>query len=309
MKRPHLVICIPFLVGFVAACTQRAEMPAEEPAAKPAEAETAEAPEPSEPEPSEPEPKAGDGEGKMGAISEEAFEKLHELKADEAPPLNGAMVQVEGADAYLSLPPDATGPVPGVVVIHEWWGLNAHIKHWTDRLAALGYAAIAPDLYGGEVATTPDAAAKLMKAVDQDAATQILKGAHAYLRGDERVKAPKVASVGWCFGGGQSLRLAIADPKLDAAVVYYGFPVLEAERLDDIEADLLLIYANEDQSIPPDQVQKLASLLDEVEVTYSLHQYDAHHAFANPSGAHYSPQAAEDAWQKVKAFLQEQLGS
>jgi len=163
-------------------------------------------------------------------------------------------------------------------------------------------------LYGGEVATTPDRAAKLMKSVEAERAVDIMKSAHTYLRSNADIQAPKVASIGWCFGGGQSLRLAIADPKLDAAVVYYGFPVLDAEKLSAIEADLLLVYANEDESIPPDQVEQLSQLLDRVDVDYDLHQYEAHHAFANPSGAHYNQAAAADAWQEVQAFLTKEFG-
>jgi carboxymethylenebutenolidase len=289
------------LTSFLVACTQKAEQPAEKPADMPAEGASKAATQPAK--------AASDDETMMGAVSESEFQKLHELKAEEAPPLKGEMIELDDAAAYLSMPEGADGPVPGVVVIHEWWGLNEHIKHWADRLAALGYAAVAPDLYGGEVATKPDVASKLMKNVDPDRAVSILKTAHTYLRETEKIGAPKVASIGWCFGGGQSLRLAIADPKLDAAVVYYGFPVLKKEKLDAIEADLLLVYANEDESIPPDQVDQLAMLLDEVDVDYDLHRYDAHHAFANPSGAHYNQQAAADAWEKVQAFLETELGN
>ena len=280
-----------FLLLLTFACAQRAErQPPSTASSQPAAAEGA-AP-----------------ASKMGAVSEADFEALHELKAEDAPPLRGKMIELDGAAAYLSLPEVAAAPAPGVVVIHEWWGLNQHIKHWADRLAALGYAAVAPDLYGGQVATTPDRAAELMKSVDAEQAISILESAHGYLRSADEVRAPKVASIGWCFGGGQSLRLAIADPKLDAAVVYYGFPVLEAQKLDAIEADLLLIYANEDQSIPPDRVDELASLLDEVGAAYELHRYDAHHAFANPSSGRYSAEAARDAWTKVQAFLQAHIG-
>jgi carboxymethylenebutenolidase len=296
MNRNAIALAITSL--FSAACTQKAEQPADKPADVPAAATSRAASQPAKAEADEP---------MMGAVTEAEFEKLHELKAEEAPPLQGSMIELDGAAAYVSLPKDAAGPVPGVIVIHEWWGLNQHIKHWADRLAALGYAAVAPDLYGGEVATTPETASKLMKMVDPEEAAATMKSAHAYLRETETIQAPKVASIGWCFGGGQSLRLAIADPKLDAAIVYYGFPVLEKEQLGAIQADLLLVYANEDQSIPPDQVDELATLLDEVEVDYQLHRYDAHHAFANPSGAHYSPQAAADAWEKVQAFLDKEL--
>jgi len=294
--------CFPLLaLGLVlGGCTQRAEQPAEDPSAPPKASAG------SSTQPAEGAEGAGD-EARTGALTESEFAELHELKAEQAPELRGKMVKLDEAGAYLSLPPEASGPVPGVVVIHEWWGLNEHIKHWADRLAALGYAALAPDLYGGKVATEPGRASELMKNVDQGAANAIMKSAHAYLRSHDDVSAPKVGSIGWCFGGGQSLRLAIAEPKLDAAVVYYGFPVLDKEELDRIEADMLLIYANQDESIPPDQVDKLSSLLDEVGVEHSVHRYDAHHAFANPSSGRYSPEAAADAWKKVQAFLEKEL--
>src|SRR5689334_2353382 len=101
-----------------------------------------------------------------GGLSEEEFAALHTLREDGAPALKGEMVQLtDGTQAYLSLPPGASSPLPGVVVIHEWWGLNEHIKHWADRLAADGYAALAVDLYGGVVASDRETAMATMKKV------------------------------------------------------------------------------------------------------------------------------------------------
>ncbi|MEZ4465798.1 MAG: dienelactone hydrolase family protein [bacterium] len=114
-------------------------------------------------------------------LSEADFKALHALTGAAAPAPRGVMVDLGGGQAYLSLPPGATAPVPGVVVIHEWWGLNDHIKHWADRLADDGYAALAVDLYGGRVATTPDEAMAAMKTVDTDKASELLKKAVAFL--------------------------------------------------------------------------------------------------------------------------------
>src|SRR5262245_32148409 len=94
--------------------------------------------------------------GMTGILSEEQFKALHHLKTEAAPPLQGQMIDLAGGHAYLSLPPNAKPPLPGIVVIQEWWGLNDHIKHWSDRLAAAGYAALAVDLYGGKVETTAE---------------------------------------------------------------------------------------------------------------------------------------------------------
>ena len=136
-----------------------------------------------------------------GVLDEAAFKKLHELKKGDAPVLRGSDMELPGvaAKAYLSLPAKDRARGVGVVVIHEWWGLNDNIKHWTDRLAADGYAALAVDLYGGVVATTRDGALEAMRSVDPDAATAVLLAAHRFLAADPRVKAQKRACIGYRF--------------------------------------------------------------------------------------------------------------
>jgi carboxymethylenebutenolidase len=242
-----------------------------------------------------------------GVLDEAAFKKLHELRADAAPPAKGIEIDLAGTRAYLSLPEHAKAPLPAVVVIHEWWGLNEHIRHWTDRLAADGYAALAVDLYGGEVATDPDGAMKLMKAVDEARAQEILAAAHRFLRDEPRVAARKRAVIGWCFGGAWSLRHAIAQPDLDAAIIYYGRLVTDEAQLGKIHAELLGVFADRDQGIPPGAVQAFVDALGRAGKTIELHRYDAEHAFANPSGAHYEEKAAADAWAHVRAFLRRTL--
>src|SRR5262249_37610245 len=103
--------------------------------------------------------------GWTGSVSEEQFKAMHELETGAAPKLFGTMVDLAGGKAYLSLPAGAKPPLPGVVVIQEWWGLNDNIKHWADRLAAEGYAALAVDLYDGKLATNSDEASKYMQSV------------------------------------------------------------------------------------------------------------------------------------------------
>jgi len=240
-------------------------------------------------------------------VSEAEFKALHEHTAAEAPAPKGEMIEVGGARAYLSLPEGATAPVPGVVVIHEWWGLNPHIQHWADRLAAEGYAALAVDLYGGETATESEQAMTLMKAVDPQAAHKILAAAYDFLGSDPRVKATKRASIGWCFGGGWSLKLALAKP-LDAAVVYYGRLVTDPEALTKIDGKLLGVFGNQDQGIPPKDVDAFEAGLKEAGVDAKILRYDAQHAFANPSSARYDAASAEQAWAEVQAFLRAELG-
>ncbi|MHC4490204.1 MAG: dienelactone hydrolase family protein [Planctomycetota bacterium] len=245
--------------------------------------------------------------GLTGVLSEEAFKKLHELSQEKRPPPAGKMIRLKTSRAYLSLPKKGKPPFPAVLVIHEWWGLNQHIKYWADRLAADGYAALAVDLYGGQVATTRDDALKYMKAVDAEKAKAVLKEAHASLATDERVRAKKRACVGWCFGGGWSLQHALQAPDLDGAVIYYGRLVTDPEKLKAIRAPLLGIFGNQDRGIPPKVVNAFEKTLKEAGVKHTILRYDANHAFANPSSGRYAAKAAEDAWRKVRVFLAARL--
>lgn len=239
-----------------------------------------------------------------GLLTEREFAKLHALKPNEAAERNGTDVAVGGSRAYLSLPPGEIRA--GVVVIHEWWGLNAHIEHWADRIAGLGYAALAVDLYGGTVASTREEAMAAMKAVDEAQAASILAEAHRYLA-SEAVGAQKRAVLGWCFGGGWSLRHALATPDLDAAVVYYGRPVTEPEALAPLKAPLLGVFATRDAGIPNASVDGFEQALKAANKDARILRYDAEHAFANPSALHYDFAAAEQAWTEVRGFLKAHL--
>jgi carboxymethylenebutenolidase len=252
--------------------------------------------------------RAADSPSRIGeGIGEEAFKALHELPDGQAPAPKGTMVEIAGVKHYLSLPADAKAPMPAVLVIHEWYGLNDHIKHWADRLAAEGYAALAVDLYGGKVATTREDAMKYMQAVDDKAALATLGAAYDFLGSDPRVQASKRAAIGWCFGGGWSLQAAIAKP-LDAAVVYYGHVTSDVDTLKSIEGKVLGIFGDRDKGIPPADVEAFDQALTAAGVIHTIHRYDAEHAFANPSGKAYAQPAATDAWEKTRAFLRETIG-
>jgi carboxymethylenebutenolidase len=214
------------------------------------------------------------------------------------------------ARGYLARPqtPPAGAPLPGLIVIHEWWGLNDNIKAATRRLAGEGYAALAVDLYGGKVADTPDGAKQLMGGVmaNREPAVAVLRAAHDFLK---RQGAPKIGVIGWCFGGGWSLQTALEIPEgIDAAVVYYGQPEKDRARLERLRAPLLGLYGADDQSIPPAAVREMEATLKQLGKSVEIHIYDgAGHAFANPSGTNYRPAAADDAWQRTVAFFKQHL--
>ncbi len=206
---------------------------------------------------------------------------------------------------YLARPEGVEQGIPGVIVIHEWWGLNDNIRAMARQLAGQGYAALAVDLYGGAVAQTPDEARKLMQAAmaDTAAADSNLRQAYAYLA--DRLKAPRVASLGWCFGGGWSLETALLFPKqLDATVIYYGHLVLDRDRLAPLEVPILGQFGAEDRGIPVDDVHAFESTLKALGKDATIVVYpDAGHAFANPSGQGYRPEVAEKAWHRTLEFL------
>ena len=229
-------------------------------------------------------------------------------------------IEGEFAEGYLAAPanPDSVAEamgtsgaaLPGVIMVHEWWGLNDNVRAMARRLAGEGYRVLAVDLYGGEVASTPAEARQLVGlAMDHpDRITQNTQAAYAYLT--EEMGAPSVAVMGWCFGGGVSLQTALALPQeLDGAIIYYGrVEGTDQDQLAELEMPILGLFGGEDQGIPVEGVRQFEQTLDELGKDAEIVIYeDAGHAFANPTGQNYVPDAAEDAWEKTTTFLRETL--
>jgi len=210
---------------------------------------------------------------------------------------------------FLSMPKDAAEPLPGVLVIHEWWGLNDNIKAMTRRLAGEGYVALAVDLYGGATADTPEKAQALMTALvsDPDSARANLHQAYEYL--EKYALAPRIGSIGWCLGGGWSLQTALMLPnELDAMVMYYGQIVKADSELETLQMPLLGFFGGLDESIPVRDVQDFRQSLQALGKKAEILIYPgAKHAFANPSGGNYDEKAATESWEKTLAFLHENL--
>jgi len=208
------------------------------------------------------------------------------------------------ADGFLAYPAMG-GKYPGVIMIHEWWGLNGGIKNQARELAKEGYIVLAVDLFKGEVASTPEKARELMGKVVKEEALQNMEVAADYLRSRG---ATKIASLGWCFGGGKSLELALSGIDLDATVLYYGQLETDAEKLKAINWPVLGIFGGEDSSIPVHSVREFESALDSLGIQNEIYVYPGvAHAFANPSGDNYHPAEAEDAWAKTVSFLERYL--
>jgi carboxymethylenebutenolidase len=224
-----------------------------------------------------------------------------------APKPRGTMTELPVGDqqsrAYVAKPQG--DPKGTLLVVHEWWGLNDWVKHEADELAGQGYLALAIDLYKGAVATDPKEAQELMGALDKAWAGKVEKAGIEWLK--KNGKGAKIGTIGWCMGGGESLRASLlAAGDVAATVMYYGIPVLDVAELKTLKA-LLGIWANKDGWITPAIVKQFDQALTDARVKHEFHAYDADHAFANPSGGAYNPAAAKDAWQKTIAFLKSNL--
>lgn len=237
-------------------------------------------------------------------------DEAHRLRSDPVGQLGGEPVTFEAGGRHIS--GYASGlreGVPAVLLVHEWWGLNDYVKQQAERLHDLGYGVFAIDLYGGKVATDPQAAARYAAQARDDPAPLAADLAAAIDHLDA-LSGGRVATLGWCFGGGWALRAALASPgQVDAAVSYYGEPVLEAAELDRLDAPVLAIFATHDDWITPAKATAFESALKQAGATYEVHHFEAEHAFANPSNPDYDAEAALRAWDLTRDFLMAHLRS
>ncbi|HEY6071809.1 MAG TPA: dienelactone hydrolase family protein [Anaerolineales bacterium] len=221
----------------------------------------------------------------------------------------GKSMKLDSVSAYLARP-EGTGPWPGVLVIHEWWGLDDQTRSIADRFAAQGYLALAPDLYNGELAPLGDSdKATVLKQKYGEAAPAVLEKAFDYLKSDPDCTG-KVGSVGFCFGGRMSLALGLTRP-LDAVVTFYGGGMQQLfDRMTEFQSPCCLaLFGDKDVSIPAGTIQEFDTLLDRIGVQHEVIVYpDSGHAFfrdSDPSA--YKPEASRDAWERVTKFFAERL--
>src|SRR5947208_12292053 len=190
---------------------------------------------------------------------------------------NGKSVCYKGGDESVQATlytPTGKGPFPGIIVIHEWWGLNDWVKEQASKLADQGYAALAVDLYRGKVATTPEEAHEIMRGVPEDRAKRDLHAAFEFLKSQENVKPDRIASIGWCMGGGYSLDVALQEPTLAADVINYGHLATDADALKKINAPILGLFGGQDRGITPDDVHKFEAALKQLGKKVDIKIYD-----------------------------------
>jgi len=221
----------------------------------------------------------------------------------------------KAVQGYLAEPATSANGAnaPAIVVIQEWWGLNAQIRGVADRLAAAGYQALVPDLYRGKATVEAEEAHHLMTGLDfGDAASNDIRGAVQFLK----TRTPKVGLTGFCMGGALTLLALGQSPEIDAGVVWYGCPPLEYIDASKIRAPLMGHWATQDEFFKIDAVDALEVKLNAAGVHPEFHRYLAHHAFANETAVgpgripatQYDPVWAQQAWDRTLRFFGRHLG-
>lgn len=206
---------------------------------------------------------------------------------------------------YLSKP-QKKGKYPAIIVIHENRGLNEHTRDVARRFAAAGYVALASDALSRKGGTgsfeTPDKAREAFSSLVMTEVMSDLNAGLQFLNSHENVKKGKLASIGFCWGGARSFKLATEPNDLKAAVVFYGTAPTEAE-LAGTHCPVLGIYGETDERITS-KVPEVDAAMKKLKKSYEYKIYQgAGHAFFNDTGERYNAEAAKDAWERTLAFL------
>lgn len=209
--------------------------------------------------------------------------------------------------AYVARP-STPGPHPAVIMIHEFWGIRGELIGKADDLAAQGYLVVAPDLFRGR---TTNLVPSAIYNVTSNAPAQIdgdVAAVFAWLSTQADVKADRIAIMGFCFGGGTSIRYSVSNPKLAGTVVFYGTPVTDAAKLKSLSGPVLGIFGGADTSIPLDEVRAFEAGLKEAGVPNEITVYDGQpHAFVTDMNGIRAGGPQGQAWAQLLKFLDSTL--
>jgi carboxymethylenebutenolidase len=210
-----------------------------------------------------------------------------------------------GAEALIFEVPSPNQTNNYLFVFHEWWGMNDYIKQEAERLQRdLGNVnVIAVDLYDGKVALTPDSARSYVGQVNDARARSVIAAVAAYVG-----KKARIATLGWCFGGGWSMQAALQLGKQAAGcVIYYGMPEKDVQKLKSLSCDVLGIFAVQDGFITPEVVSEFEKNMKTAKKNVEVKNFDAVHAFANPSNPNHDKEKSAQASVATVAFLKKAL--
>ncbi|HUS14792.1 MAG TPA: dienelactone hydrolase family protein [Chloroflexia bacterium] len=213
----------------------------------------------------------------------------------------------------LLVRPDTMDPLPGVVQIQEWWGIEPHVVDLAHQLAAEGFVVLVPDLFHGKVVTEPDEAQKAVMQLyhNLENALREIQVAIDTLKARPDVDPKRVGVMGFCVGGMLTWHAALRSPDVAAAVPWYagGFDPTE-EQIAGLQTPVLAIYGGKDPSIPMEQIRKIESLLQAAGKDADVRVYpEAGHAFLNPAHGMRHEESAQDAWPRAVAFLKKHVAA
>jgi dienelactone hydrolase len=212
------------------------------------------------------------------------------------------------------------GTRPGVLVVHEFWGLNEYARSRAEQLAKLGYIAFAADMYGeGKTAAHPMEASQMAGKVRANVEDWRKRATEALdvLKAQPQCDKTKLAAIGYCFGGSTALQLAYSGADLKAVVTFHAALMPPTpEEAKNIKATILVCNGADDSFIMPDAIKKFRDALDKAGVKYEFVNYPgAHHSFTVPDAdkhnnpnMKYDKKADEDSWQRMKALFAEKFG-
>ena len=218
-------------------------------------------------------------------------------------------VNGDGAYAFVAQPDD-DAKHPGMVLIQEWYGIEPHILDLAHKLAEQGFVVAVPDLYHGKVATEPNDAMRMIMMIqgNVDKAANEIIGALNTVKNMPNVDPKRLGLMGFCIGGFMAYTVASRYADLGAVVPFYGAGYDPTpEEVQKVNAPVLAIYGSQDDSIPPEQIQKIESMYKEAGRDITVKVYDAGHAFINPVHGSGNEQAASQAWPLAVNFLKEKL--
>lgn len=218
-------------------------------------------------------------------------------------------VNGNGAYAFIAQPDDDQQH-PGVVLIQEWWGIEPHVLGLANKLAEAGFVVAVPDLYHGKVATEPNDAMRIMMMVRKnvDVAAREIIGALETIKQLPNVQPKKLGVIGFCMGGFMAYTVASRYTDLGAVIAFYGAGYDPTpEEVAKVNAPVFAVYGKQDDSVPPEQIQKIEQMYKSAGKDITVRTYDAGHAFLNPDHGMGNKAAADDAWPRAVAFLKEHL--
>lgn len=287
----RLAICVPAILLLLAACDMAAQSPATPP-------------------PQAAQPSA---DNVPGAAEENQSSGANDADPGDRPVVAETLPYAEVGEqlvyGYFAFPADMVGPLPGMIVIHERWGLDDGVRAQAERVAAQGYVVLAVDLFAGNTATDIASARPLMVQVleNPENAEENIRQAYQFLI--DSSEAPAIGALGWSFGGGWALNTALLFPdELDAAVIYYGQVSDDRERLGALNVPVLGLFGEKDRGVTSETVKEFAAALEALEKDYEIQIYpDAGHAFADPNAPTYNADVADQAWSATVDFLNRHL--